>query len=139
MVVNMSLLFEAKMSDDALRGMSSLGLAHIGDVVYELLARTKVCAEGRTTHGGLHKATVALVSASAQFAATKRLLPTLTEAERDVYNRGRNTHVSKPRGASYEEYHAATALESLFGWLYLRGENERVLELFAVCTGVDDD
>ena len=135
----MSLLFDATLSDDAIRGLSSLGLAHIGDAVYELLARTKVCAEGRTTHGGLHKATVAYVSASAQFAATKRLLPRLSEVERDVYNRGRNAHVSKPRGASYEEYHAATALESLFGWLYLRGENERVLELFEVCTGAATD
>jgi len=116
--------------------MSSLGLAHIGDAVYELLARVKVCAEGKTTHGGLHKATVALVAAPAQFAAAQRLLPQLTEAEREVYNRGRNAHVNKvPRGASHEEYHAATALESLFGWLYLRGERERVLELFSICMG----
>ncbi|MDR0906835.1 MAG: ribonuclease III [Oscillospiraceae bacterium] len=131
----MNPLFETQISDEKIRDLSSLGLAHIGDAVYELLARTRVCAEGRTTHGGLHKATVALVAASAQFEAAKRVLPRLTDAERDVYNRGRNSHVSKPRGASFEEYHAATALESLFGWLYLKGETARVLELFAVCMG----
>jgi len=129
------MLKNIQMTEAEIRNMSSLGLAHIGDAVYELLARSRVCAEGRTTHGGLHKATVELVAAGAQFEASKRMLDRLTEEERDVYNRGRNAKVAKPKGASYEEYHAATALESVFGWLYLHGKHERIAELFAVCMG----
>ncbi|MDR0838813.1 MAG: ribonuclease III [Oscillospiraceae bacterium] len=132
----MEYLTELKMTDDALRGMSALALAHIGDAVYELLARTRVCAEGRLTSGGLHRATVELVCARAQYEAAKRVLPVLTDGERDVLNRGRNAKVhAVPKGSSFEEYHMATALESLFGWLYLKGELARVRELFEVCTG----
>ena len=82
---------------DDLRAMSSLALAHMGDAVYEILARGWLCTQGRATCGNLHKETVALVRAEAQAAAVEKLLPCLTEAERAVYRRGRNAQKRQPR------------------------------------------
>ena len=111
--------------------MSALGLAHIGDGVYELMVRSFLCKEGVSTAKGLHKKTVALVSAKAQAAGAAVLTDRLTDAERDVFLRGRNAKVhSSPKGADLETYHAATALECLFGYLFLSGEYDRLNELF---------
>lgn len=130
----MNLLPEQTMTQDELAAMSSLALAHIGDAVYELLARTSMCVTGKLTSGGLHRATVAVVSANAQAEAARRIAEHFTEEEAAVYRRGRNARVnSVPRGSSYEQYHAATALEALFGYLYLKGRLERVIELFELC------
>ena len=72
------------------------------------------------------------VSAVAQAAAAKKLLPLLDQREEGVYRRGRNAHShAAPKGATPMEYHAATGLEALFGWLYLRGEKARIEELFS--------
>ncbi len=111
--------------------MSMLGLAHMGDAVYELLVRARECARGVATAKALHRNTVRQVSATAQAAAAERILPILTEREHDVFLRGRNTKVhAVPKGASAAVYHAATALECLFGYLYLSGEYDRINELF---------
>jgi ribonuclease-3 family protein len=84
------------------------------------------------TIGNLHRATVAMVKAPAQAEAVKNLLPHLTERELAVYRRGRNANVHQiPKNAKRGEYAQATALEALFGWLYLQGEKERINELFA--------
>ncbi len=131
-------LFDIQMDDAALGQLSALALAHVGDAVYELLARTWLCLHGRVTSRRLHQETVRLVQASAQAAGAERLLPCLTEAERSVYRRARNTRVgSVPRHASTADYHAATGLEALFGWLYLRGERGRLNELFAILMEAD--
>ncbi len=116
---------------DELRAMSSLALAHMGDGVYEILVRGWLCTHGRATCGNLHKETVAMVRAEAQAVAVKKILPLLTEDEEAVYRRGRNAQVhSIPKSASRGEYARATALEALFGWLYLQGRLERINELF---------
>ena len=87
---------------------------------------------------GLHRETVALVKAPAQARAAAVLLPRLTEQEHAVYRRGRNSHVnSVPRGATKAEYHAATALEAVFGYLWLTGAHERVHELFEAIMEVE--
>ena len=118
---------------DDLRAMSSLALAHMGDAVYEILARGWLCTQGRATCGNLHKETVALVRAEAQAAAVEKLLPCLTEAECAVYRRGRNAHVhASPKNASRGQYTRATGLEALFGWLYLQGQLERINQLFGI-------
>ena len=110
------------MSEQEVNRISMLGLAHVGDGVYELLVRTRLCAEGH----------LAQVKAPRQAKVMERLLPLLTEEELALYKRGRNTHVhGVPQGAKVGEYHAATGLEALFGWLYLLGRSERVQELFA--------
>lgn len=119
--------------EEQLRSMSALALAHVGDAVYELLVRTELCRRGRLTAGDLHRLTVGYVSAAAQAAAARRLLPALSEAEAAVYRRGRNSHShAAPKAVTAGEYHAASGLEALFGWLYLREENERIQELFAL-------
>lgn len=125
--------FSIALPEDNIRAISSIGLAHIGDGVYELLVRTYLCAHGKATGKGLHRATVDLVRAPEQARRAQRILPLLTEAEQEVFRRGRNAHVhSIPQHASRAEYQQATALEALFGWLYLRGQRTRINELF-VC------
>ena len=128
--------FSIQLSDDDIRAISSIGLAHLGDAVYELLVRTYLCAHGKATGKGMHQATVELVRAPAQAAAAEKVLPLLTETEHAVFRRGRNANVhSIPQNASRAQYQQATALEALLGWLYLRGEKTRIEELFAVVMG----
>ncbi len=123
--------FFAEMSDSELRTMGSIALAHLGDAVYELLVRTWLCVHGRATGKSLHRATVALVCAPKQAELSARILPLLTEEEHDVFRRGRNANVhSIPHSADRAEYQTATALEALFGYLYLKGERNRLNELF---------
>ena len=111
--------------------ISMLGLAHVGDGVYELLTRTRLCLEGHTGVQELHRLTVARVRAEAQAKAAARVQPLLTEEEAALYRRGRNTHVnSVPHNAELADYHAATGLEALFGWLYLQGRMDRIDTLF---------
>ena len=130
--------FEPCLAPDQLRAMSSIGLAHIGDAVFEILARTWLCAHGRATGRGLHQAAVRLVCAESQARRAKRILPLLTEEEEEVFRRGRNAHVhTVPGHASRAQYGAATALEALLGWLYLSGRRERVNQLF--CKMMEED
>ena len=124
-----------RLSADRLRAISVLGLAHIGDGVYELLFRTYYCEMGLPQNGQLHAHTVKQVSASAQAKSAEMLLPVLTADEISIFKRGRNCRVnSVPHGCSIAEYHAATGLEALFGWLYLNGSTERINELFQMIT-----
>ncbi|MBQ7416107.1 MAG: ribonuclease III [Oscillospiraceae bacterium] len=111
--------------------ISNLGLAHIGDAVYELLCRSYLCAQGGKNVGNLHRQTVALVKAPAQAAFMEKLLPVLTEEELAYYRRGKNSHVhAVPKGATPAEYAKATGLETLFGALYLSGQTDRLNGLF---------
>ena len=127
--------FNPTMSLNEVNRISMLGLAHIGDGVFELLTRTELCMAGHTAVGELHRLTVARVKAQAQAADAEKLLPLLTDEEAAVYKRGRNARVnSVPQNASLGEYHAATGLEALFGWLYLLGRLERINELFSAIT-----
>ncbi len=120
-------------TDAELNAMSSLALAHMGDGVYELLVRRELCRAGGLTAGELHRQTIRLVTAPAQARAARLLLPSLTEAEAAVFRRGRNSHShAAPASCTEGEYHAATGLEALFGWLFLREEKERIEELFAL-------
>lgn len=79
---------QAKMNDDAIRAISSIGLAHLGDAVYELLVRTYLCVHGKATGKGLHRATVELVCAPQQARFAEKLLPLLTEDEASVFRAG---------------------------------------------------
>ena len=109
------------------------GLAHVGDAVFELMIRTWLCLDGTSTAKRLHERAVNFVSAKAQASAADMILPKLDEEETAVYKRGRNTHLSSiPKGSTHEEYHSATGVEALFGFLYLGGKHERLNELFAL-------
>lgn len=113
--------------------ISILGLAHVGDGVYELLVRSMLCQDGHTAVLDLHRSTVKMVKAAAQAGAAETLLDILEDDELAVFKRGRNAHVhSVPKNADIGQYHAATGLEALFGWLYLQGKLERINRLFAV-------
>ena len=123
--------FTIQLSTDEIRGISSIGLAHLGDAVYELLVRTWLCAHGKATGKGLHQATIRLVCAESQSQKAQKILPLLSEEELAVFKRGRNAQVhSIPAHASRAQYGEATALEALLGWLYLEGRKERINELF---------
>ncbi len=128
--------FNVHAAPDQILGISTLGLAHLGDAVFELMVRSWLVLHGKATNRGLHKATIRYVAAPAQAVMVQKILPVLTEAEADVFRRGRNTSPhSVPKAASREEYQAATALEALFGWLWLRGEKDRLNELFGLMMG----
>ena len=81
--------FSPHMSLNEVNAISMLGLAHIGDGVYELLTRTMLCTQGHSAVQKLHRLTVSYVNAPAQAAAVQKILPKLTEAELAVYKRGR--------------------------------------------------
>ena len=85
--------FTIQLPADEIRGISSIGLAHLGDGVYELLVRTWLCAHGKATGKGLHRATIELVCAPKQAALSEKILPLLTEEEHAVFKRGRNANV----------------------------------------------
>ena len=119
--------------------ISNLGLAHIGDGVYELLCRARLCAAGETTVGRLHKDTIALVKAPTQARLSEKLLPLLTQEELAYFRRGKNAHVhAVPKSATPQEYARATGLEALFGALYLAGRTERLNELFHIMMEGED-
>ena len=125
--------FKITLPEDDINAISNLGLAHLGDAVFELMVRTWLCQHGLAKSSNLHKMTVKHVAAPAQAKAVEIILPHLTDKEAAVYKRGRNTRVnSVPNRATIGEYHAATGFETLFGWLYLHGRTERLNELFAM-------
>ena len=111
--------------------ISNLGLAHMGDCVFEILVRSYLCAKGGKTVDRLHRETIHLVKATSQAKLMEKMLPLLTEEELAWYRRGKNSHVhAVPKSATPQEYAKATGLEALFGALWLLGRTERLNELF---------
>lgn len=118
-------------SQQQVNAMSNLGLAHMGDCVFEILCRGYLCAQGEKTVDRLHRDTIAMVKATSQAKFVDKLLPLLTQEELAYYRRGKNAHVhAVPKSATPAEYAKATGLEALFGALYLMGQTERLNELF---------
>lgn len=123
--------FQMNMPRAEIDAISNLGLAHIGDSVFELLCRSYLCARGGKNVGNLHRDTIAMVKATAQAEFVDKLLPLLTEEETAYYRRGKNAHVhAVPKSATAAEYAKATGLEALFGALYLAGKTDRLNQLF---------
>ncbi|NPV91765.1 MAG: Mini-ribonuclease 3 [Firmicutes bacterium] len=109
-----------------------LVLAYIGDAVYELYVRSALVARGITKVNLLHQEAVSLVRASSQSRFLKQIEEQLTEAEIRVMKRGRNANSgSPPKGAEVTEYRRSTGLESLIGYLYLKGDDERLEEILS--------
>lgn len=112
--------------------LSPSNLAFVGDGVYGLEARVRL-AEINRPSGELHSMSVKLVSAQGQVHAFSLISNMLTEEEMWIFKRGRNFHTGRtPKNASGSDYHTATGIETLFGYLYLCGEKERIEELFSV-------
>ena len=121
------------MTPNQIGDLTALGLAHIGDGVYELLCRSYLCAKGGKNVGNLHRDTINMVKATSQAKFIDKLLPHLTEEELAYYRRGKNSHVhAVPKSASPAEYAKATGLEALFGALYLSGQTDRLNDLFHI-------
>lgn len=112
--------------------LSPLNLAFIGDCVYEMLVRESLVVEANRPVNDLHKESVKFVSAKAQTQAYEKIKDILTEEETAVYKRGRNAKVGhSPKSATEGEYHCATGIEALFGFLYLSDRTDRIKELFS--------
>ena len=125
--------FEMNMSRAQINAISNLGLAHMGDCVYEILVRAHLCAQGRKTVQQLHQQTIQMVKATYQAKFVDKMLPILTEEELTYYRRGKNAHPhGVPRSATPAEYSKATGLEALFGYLFLSGQKERANEIFQI-------
>lgn len=127
-------LFAMEMTPNQVKEISNLGLAHVGDGIYELLCRSYLVSKGGKTVLKLHKDTVELVKAPTQAKFADKIKPMLTEEEMDYFRRGKNAHThAAPKSATPQEYAKATGFETLFGALYLLGRKERLMELFAAC------
>lgn len=123
--------FDIHLGREEQLSLSALGLAHLGDGVYELMVRSWLILHGFGKKGNLHRETVARVRAGYQARALHLIEPLLSDEENAVAHRGRNAHVGNiPKNASRSEYSHATALEALFGFLYLNGRRDRLNELF---------
>lgn len=113
-----------------LRTYSPLTLAYIGDAVYEMVMRTIVVERGQQAVHALHKQTTQLVCAKTQADIAEALMDVMTDAEQDIYRRGKNSKInSSAKNMSLEDYRKATGLEAVCGYLYLQGETSRVVEL----------
>ncbi len=113
--------------------LSPLNLAFIGDCIYELYVREYLVYEANRPVNDLHKESVRFVSAKAQTNAYEKIKPLLTEEEESVFKRGRNAKTGhSPKSASVGEYHTATGMEALIGWLYLTGNEKRLDTLFKI-------
>lgn len=111
--------------------LSSLSLAFVGDTVYDLLVRESLVTDANRPVNALHKLAVEQVKASAQAKAIKDIFPMLSEEEKAVFKRARNTRTNHlPKNSNPADYHYATGLEALFGYLYLKGETQRIREIF---------
>ena len=116
-----------------LREVSTPALAYLGDCVLEMCVREHLVNQGLSTSGHLNEAALGYVRASAQAEAMKKLLPLLNETEEAYFRRGRNIgHTNVPKRATVSEYRTATGMETLFGYLHLSGQTERIKELFAL-------
>ena len=123
--------FEMNMTKAEIDAISNLGLAHMGDCVYEMLVRAYLCSQGNKTVAQLHKQTITMVKATYQAAFVDKMLPLLTEDEMTHYRRGKNSHVhAVPKSATPAQYAKATGLEAMFGYLFLSGKKERANEIF---------
>ena len=129
-------MFDITGSDNIKRveEFSPLVLAYIGDSVYDILTRQYIISQGNATVNVLDRRARKIVNAAAQSAAYEKIKDSLTDAETAVYKRGRNakSHTSA-KNQSITDYRRATGVEALFGYLYLKGENDRIRELYELC------
>lgn len=118
------------LDDLDMKTYSPLTLAYIGDSIYDLIIRTLVVCQGNCPANKLHKRTSALVKASAQAEMIEKIMPLLTEEEKQIYKRGRNAKsYTMAKNASMLDYRKATGFETLMGYLYLENQMHRMIDL----------
>ncbi len=119
-----------KLTEEEIKMMNSLSLAHVGDGVFELFVRTRI-NNGRTNSHKLHILASKIVKASSQAVYLEKIESLLTDEELGVINRARNSKLHTiPKNATLKDYRNATAFEALFGYLYLMGRDDRMLEIY---------
>ncbi len=125
--------------EDSLNNYSSASLAYLGDCALEICVREYLVREARLSSSAkLNKAALDFVRASKQAEAMKNILPLLDEQEEAIFRRGRNVgHTNTPKSATVSEYRFATGMEALFGWLWLSGKKDRIIELFRAAYKLD--
>ena len=132
----MGLLFDEECN---YKNLNPLVLAFIGDAIYDLMARHKIILESNASVGKLNKIKVKMVCCKAQSEAFNNILDFLTEEELNIYKRGRNAHTRNiPKNSTSAQYHSATGLEALFGYLYLKNDISRLRELFSLISNIKD-
>lgn len=115
------------------KSYSPLGLAYIGDAIYEIVIRTFVLSEGNMSVNKYHKKSSSMVKASAQVEMFGKIEAFLSEEEMAVYKRGRNAKSGTvAKNASMMDYRKATGVEALMGYLYLKGQMERIIEIIRI-------
>ncbi len=116
-----------------IRTYSPLTLAYIGDAVFDLVIRSVLVNKGNTAVNNLHKKASAIVKAQSQSAIAAAIMEDMTEEERDIFRRGRNSKPhTKAKNASAIEYLEATGFEAVMGFLYLSGDMDRIMELISL-------
>lgn len=110
---------------------SALTLAYLGDSVYEMYVRSHLTADGNHKVNDLHKTATKFVCAGAQAEFYHKIEGILTEEETAAFKRGRNAKSRPPKNADFMDYKIATGVEALIGYLYVKGETERISELMA--------
>jgi ribonuclease-3 family protein len=123
------LLTHEPWDENNLLEVSPLVLAYIGDAVFELLVRTNMVSAGHRRMKDIHLETVQMVKAESQARIIRQIIDELSKEEQDIVRRGRNTHSTPPKNADMQEYRMSTGFEALIGYLYLKGDEERVLYL----------
>ena len=123
-----------------IRGLNPLQMAYVGDTVHDLYVRSMLLSRGMTV-GRMHRQAVRMVSAGAQARMLERIEPELTQEEADIARRGRNSQAkhAAPRHADPADYAHATALEALWGYLYLSGQTQRLDELMKLALTRTED
>lgn len=110
--------------------LSPLMLAYVGDAVYELIVRTALLRYGNSSTKNVNRRAIKYVSAPSQARMAESLLPMLSEKETEIYKRGRNANPhTRAKNASVIDYRKATGYEALMGYLYLKGENDRLIRI----------
>lgn len=128
--INAYILEQFQIQRQDIRTYSPLALAYLGDGVYDLVIRSLVVGKGNVSANRLHSRTSGMVRAKAQAEMAEALLPDLTEEEKDVYRRGRNAKSpTMAKNATVSDYRRATGFEALMGYLYLKDEFGRLMEL----------
>lgn len=130
---------EHSSAENDFRMLSPVTLAFLGDAVFELAVRERLIRRGGTDANKLHKKTITFVNAGAQAKAVEKIKPFLTKEEQNVLRRGRNANTSHvPKNADLLDYRHATGFEAVLGYLYLRGENARILQILDLIMGETD-
>lgn len=133
-----NLLMHDQLDEKALEEYSPLILAYIGDAVFELAVRTHVVMGGRRKIRDIHHDTVEVVKAESQARVIRHMYNNLSEKEQEIVKRGRNAKSTPPRNADLGDYKMSTGFEALLGFLYLKGDEQRLLYLIDQALGIEE-